>query len=241
LQRPKYGTISLTRIIHEGCERATFEAVGNGIAGIGSEEDQSPGLGLLQLLDQPLERRQGPMGGEGVARGAESPPKESRCSVEDEDRMIHMLFVISVEEAELLLAVGGVIGGFHVVDDHLPGAGMGFEVQIHQIGTLRGLAGHDLGSRVLRSSENRQTEAERRWQGQGGGSRGNPGRKAQVCRHAAGALSQQRRNSILGTAAPGDRSGDQDRWLDASPRLRHEWLVPGSGKEAPKVLPWVIP
>ena len=27
--------------------------------------------------------------------------------------------------------------------------------------------------------------------------------------------------------------------LDASPGLRHEWLVPGSGKEAPKVLPWV--
>jgi hypothetical protein len=27
-------------------------------------------------------------------------------------------------------------------------------------------------------------------------------------------------------------------FLDNSPR-RHEWLVPGSGKEAPKVLPWV--
>jgi hypothetical protein len=26
---------------------------------------------------------------------------------------------------------------------------------------------------------------------------------------------------------------------EASPSLRHEWLVPGSGKEAPKVLPWV--
>jgi transposase-like protein len=28
-------------------------------------------------------------------------------------------------------------------------------------------------------------------------------------------------------------------FLDTSPSLRHEWLVPGSGKEAPKVLPWV--
>ncbi len=28
-------------------------------------------------------------------------------------------------------------------------------------------------------------------------------------------------------------------FLDASPGVRHEWLVPGSGKEAPKVLPWV--
>ena len=28
-------------------------------------------------------------------------------------------------------------------------------------------------------------------------------------------------------------------FLDASPGRRHEWLVPGSGKDAPKVLPWV--
>jgi transposase-like protein len=28
-------------------------------------------------------------------------------------------------------------------------------------------------------------------------------------------------------------------FLDASSDVRHEWLVPGSGKEAPKVLPWV--
>jgi hypothetical protein len=27
--------------------------------------------------------------------------------------------------------------------------------------------------------------------------------------------------------------------LDTSPDLQHQWLVPGSGKEAPKVLPWV--
>ena len=28
-------------------------------------------------------------------------------------------------------------------------------------------------------------------------------------------------------------------FLDGSPQHHHEWLVPGSGKEAPKVLPWV--
>jgi transposase-like protein len=28
-------------------------------------------------------------------------------------------------------------------------------------------------------------------------------------------------------------------FLDASSALRHKWLIPGSGKEAPKVLPWV--
>ena len=28
-------------------------------------------------------------------------------------------------------------------------------------------------------------------------------------------------------------------FLDDASGFRHEWLVPGSGKEAPKVLPWV--
>ena len=30
-------------------------------------------------------------------------------------------------------------------------------------------------------------------------------------------------------------------FLDASPHHQHKWLVPGSGKEAPKVLPWFTP
>lgn len=71
--------------------------------------------------------------------------------------------------------MGGVIGGVHIEDDHLPGAGMGLEVQVYKevgepaqvlgggpvlepgqsrlrgqvVGTLRSLAGHDLESRVL--------------------------------------------------------------------------------------------
>jgi hypothetical protein len=34
------------------------------------------------------------------------------------------------------------------------------------------------------------------------------------------------------------KTGGCYSFLDNSPR-RHEWLVPGSGKDAPKVLPWV--
>jgi hypothetical protein len=85
-----------------------------------------------------------------------------------------MLFVIAVEEAELLLAVGRVVGGVHVEDDDLTGAGVGFKVQVkkpvrepaqvfggHLVfeagerglggqvrGTLWSLAGHDLENRV---------------------------------------------------------------------------------------------
>jgi len=54
------------------------------------------------------------------------------AAVEDEERMIYMLFVVTVEEAELLLPMGRVVGGVHVQDDDLPGAGMGFEVQLQQ-------------------------------------------------------------------------------------------------------------
>jgi hypothetical protein len=43
-----------------------------------------------------------------------------------------MPFVISLEEAELRLAVGRVVGGVLGEDDDLPGAGMGFKVQIEK-------------------------------------------------------------------------------------------------------------
>jgi hypothetical protein len=32
----------------------------------------------------------------------------------------------------LLLAVGGVVGGVHIQDDDLPGAGMGLEIEVQQ-------------------------------------------------------------------------------------------------------------
>ena len=97
------------------------------------------------------------------------------AAIKDEERVVHVPFVIPVKEAELLLPVGGVVGGVHVQDNGLPGAGMGLEVEVQQpIGeaaqvlgghpvlkpgqsglrgqvraTLRRLAGHDLESRIL--------------------------------------------------------------------------------------------
>lgn len=86
-----------------------------------------------------------------------------------------MLFVITVEEAELLLAVGRVISGVHIQDDDLAGTGVGLEVQVQQpvgepaqvfrcypifeagqsglggqfAGAFRSFAGHDLYCRVF--------------------------------------------------------------------------------------------
>ena len=51
---------------------------------------------------------------------------------EDEERVIHVLFVITMKEGELLLAVGGVVGGVHVQDNDPTGAGMGLEIQLQQ-------------------------------------------------------------------------------------------------------------
>jgi len=62
-------------------------------------------------------------------------------------------------------------------------------------------------------------------------------------RFAAMRPGQQRRDSTLGPGAPGAEAVIKtDGWqgfLDAPPGFQHQWLVPGSGKEAPKVLPWV--
>jgi hypothetical protein len=111
----------------------------------------------------------------GIARTQHRGQGKAVAAVEDEERVIHVLFVITVEEAELLLAMGGVIGGVHVQDDDLAGTGMGLEVQIEKpvrepaqvsgghlvfeagergLGgqvnrTFRSLTGHDLESRVL--------------------------------------------------------------------------------------------
>ena len=124
---------------------------GHGKTGIGPKEDQGLGIGLPQLLDQPLEHRQRPVGGVGVAGAQHRGQGKAVPAVKDEERMIHVLFVIAVEEAELLLAVGGVIGGVHVDDDDLPGAGMGLEVQLQQhIGEAAQVLG---GGPVLKPGE----------------------------------------------------------------------------------------
>jgi hypothetical protein len=71
---------------------------GNGKAGIGPEEDECPGISLLQLLDQPLEQCQRPVRGVGVAGAQNRGQGKAGASVEDEERMIHRFFVIAMEE-----------------------------------------------------------------------------------------------------------------------------------------------
>ena len=114
------------------------------------------------------------MGGVGIARAQHRGQGKAAAAVEDEERVVHVLFVIPMEKAELLFAMGGVVGGVHVEDDHLAGAGMGLEVQVQEpvgesaqvlgadpvlkpgqgglggqvAGTFRSFAGHDLQGRV---------------------------------------------------------------------------------------------
>ena len=68
----------------------------------------------------------------GVAGAQHCRQREAGAAVEDQERVIHVLFVISVKETELLLAMSGVIGGVHVQDNDLPGAGMGLEIELQQ-------------------------------------------------------------------------------------------------------------
>jgi hypothetical protein len=87
---------------------------GHGKTGIGPEEDEGLGVRLPQLFDQPFEYCQRPLGGVGVAGAQHRGQGKAVLAGKNEERMIHVLFVIAVEEAELLLAVGGVIGGVQV-------------------------------------------------------------------------------------------------------------------------------
>ena len=66
---------------------------------------------MPQLLEQPFQDRQGAVGGVGVAGAQHCGQGKAVLAVKDQERMIPRLLVIAMEEAELLLPVGGSIGG----------------------------------------------------------------------------------------------------------------------------------
>jgi hypothetical protein len=96
-------------------------ARGNGKPGIRPEQDQCSGIGFVQLFDQSCEHCQSPVGGVCIAGTQHRCQGKAGAPVKDEERVIHMLFVVTMEEFELLLAVSGIIGGVLVDNDHLPG------------------------------------------------------------------------------------------------------------------------
>jgi len=69
------------------------------------------------------------MRGMGVSRPQHSRHGEARDAVQNQKRMIHMLLVIPVKEAQLLDSMGGIIGGVDVDHDHIPGARMYLQIQ----------------------------------------------------------------------------------------------------------------
>lgn len=103
----------------------------NGKAGIRPGKDQVSGTGPLQLVDQSLEHCQRPVKGASVALAQHRRQRKARAPVEDEARVIQVLYILVVEEAELWSAVGGISGGIQVQDDDLPRARTGFSIKIH--------------------------------------------------------------------------------------------------------------
>ncbi len=87
-----------------GFPRLLFQLViGRGYrkTGRGPEEDEGLGVSLAQLVDQPFECRQRPLGGVGVARAQPCGQGEAVPAVENGERLIPVPFVMAVEEAEL--------------------------------------------------------------------------------------------------------------------------------------------
>jgi len=101
--------------------------------GIGPHQDQGLRLGLPELLEQPLENRHRPLGGVSIAGTQHRRQGKAVLPVKDQQQMLPVRVEIAVAEAELLLAVGGVVGGVQVHSDDLPGGGMGLEVQLQQL------------------------------------------------------------------------------------------------------------
>ena len=100
---------------------------------IGPHQDQGLRLGLAELLEQSLENRHRPLGGVGIAGTQHRRQGKAVLPVKDQQQMLPVRVEIAVAEAELLLAVGGVVGGVQVHSDDLPGGGMGLEVQLQQL------------------------------------------------------------------------------------------------------------
>jgi hypothetical protein len=72
---------------------------GHGKTGIGPKEDQGSRIGLLQLLDQSFEHCHRPLGGVGVSGAQHRGQGKTVATVEDEERVIHMLFVITMKKS----------------------------------------------------------------------------------------------------------------------------------------------
>jgi hypothetical protein len=70
---------------------------------------------------EPAQDPHGPTGGMGIARPEHRPHEVSALSSKAESWMLHGVSVRAVKERELLLAVGGIIGGVDIQDDPLRG------------------------------------------------------------------------------------------------------------------------
>src|SRR5260370_24350196 len=90
----------------------------------------------------------------GVSRTQACCQQTSGWTLEDQHGVIHMLAVGAVEEAELLLAMGGIVGGIEIEQDLVAltdlVAAEADELLAEQVVQVHQLAG---GSRVLPASE----------------------------------------------------------------------------------------
>ena len=98
-------------------------------AGVGADEDLAVGEAGLDFADDPFEHWPREPGVVRVS-GAQSKGDELSLVVEDEERMIDVVVVITVEEGELLVAVGLVGGGVNVEDDDVGVVGQARDILV---------------------------------------------------------------------------------------------------------------
>ncbi len=85
--------------------------------GIAAQLDLHAGKSGLQSRHQAQQHGHDASMTGGVSRSQSRRQQASGVALEDQHRMIHVLVVGAVEEAELLLAMGGIVGGIDIQQD----------------------------------------------------------------------------------------------------------------------------
>src|SRR5579863_3362328 len=85
--------------------------------GIASQLDRHAGKSGFQSRHQPQQHRNDASMTGSIARSQSCAQQASRVTLEDEHGVVHMLVVSPVEDAELLLAMRGIVGGVDIQQD----------------------------------------------------------------------------------------------------------------------------
>jgi len=91
---------------------------------VGPKHDHRPRTSSLKLADHPLENSRCSSVASWALPGRNTPHGEPTEQVEHQKEMAHILAEVPMEQAQLLVSMGGIIGRVQIDQDDTPGIGM---------------------------------------------------------------------------------------------------------------------